>query len=161
MNLQAAGRGRVRVLLLLLSAAAMPLAMPPAWGQRPVIRCEIAGEVVYTDLTCAEAHRIATELSPEYRARQALRRGGEMIPAAPPASDASTVTEPATATHIAIALDLPRVSSALGRNPECAHLEQRMALVEAEGRIAMASDAIRTVEERRAVQRHWHRELGC
>jgi len=157
------GRGvDVRAIVVLLAAAASAPMSAHAEASRParqVVKCEIAGETVYTDLSCAEAHRIAVELSPDYRARQSLRR--EASAEASAASGPANPGEPSTAAHHVIALSLPSISPALGRNAECPHLEQRMALVEAEGRIATASDALQHIEQRLAVQRSWHRELGC
>ncbi len=150
-------------IVALAAAAAAPVGVhsEESGTSRQVVQCDIGGEIVYTDLSCAEAHRIAFELSPEYRARQFARRDSE--PVAPASGDGANriPAEPSTATHQVVALGLSYISPALGRNAECPHLEQRMALVEAEARSATAIDAIRLAEERLEVQRTWHRELGC
>ena len=139
-----------------LVLAALAIAPTPVQSQEPargraIVKCVIAGETVYTDLSCSEAARIARELSPGDSAADSAPDPSEPAPASPSAE---------APTYYAVVLDLPN-TPAYGRNPECPHLEQRMALVEAEGKATAGSEALSRIEERLAVQRSWHRQLGC
>ena len=135
-------------IIVVLMAASVPAVgqETPARSARTIVKCQIAGQTLYTDLSCAEAGRIAAELSPKQ--------------ADPPhESNFGAPQEPFL--NLGSPVDTRFVVVAGGRNPECPHLEQRMAMVSAEGMRTLSEDSIRILEERLTVQRHWHRELGC
>lgn len=120
-------------------ASAHALDSSSAAGQAPTLfRCETRGHITYSDRPCADAQKV-----------QALRlSGGSHVAGA----DSGTWRSYAVAGY----------GNRLGRSvdPECPHLAQRMALVEAEEQRATA-DTIGLVQQRLAVQRSRFRELAC
>jgi hypothetical protein len=127
--------------------------------RRTVFRCESAGRISYSDAPCPEAEKVDSIRlhgvnPPRAPDRVAYRAPGER------AHDGTVGTwQPSTAKQSAGIG--PRIARFLpGANPECPHLAQRMALVEAEERAATAH-TIATIQERLAVQRHWYWQLGC
>jgi hypothetical protein len=133
---------------VILAAASVPAVGQgsPATSARTIVKCNIEGQTVYTDLPCAEAGRITTELSPKQ---------GDVHPEPHFGALRREVAD------LGLPIDTRFVVVAGGRNPECPHLEQRMALVAAEGMRTVNDESIRMIDERLTVQRHWHRELGC
>jgi hypothetical protein len=123
-----------------------------------VFKCETAGQVIYTDTPCTDAHKV-----------DALRihGGAATAPSAerlPDRAGAARMQSGSIDPWRRVASQTPyamtRASYGKGVNPECPHLAQRMARVEAEEQTA-TSRTIGLIQERLAVQRHWYRQLGC
>jgi hypothetical protein len=126
----------------------------PALGQearpaaRAIQKCEVNGQILYTDLSCSEGRRIASELSP-------------YVVAPSPSSDAAGSAARHAARPFFAMPDYRGGAVAYRRNPECPHLEQRMLRVEAEARVATNPETLAHLNERLAVQQAWHQELQC
>jgi hypothetical protein len=118
--------------------------------RRTVFRCETAGHISYSDAPCPDAEKIDPIRLRGVNPPTAPNRMAYRAPADRPPSD--PVPSYAVERHTA--------RFGPGVNPECPHLAQRMALVEAEERSATAH-TIATLQERLAVQRHWYKQLGC
>ena len=136
------------LLLLPIQAASQ------ASGGRTIFRCESAGHVSYTDAPCPDAEKV-----------DAVRLRGVNPPAAPDRmayapSDGAGATWRRYSGERAESVEPPAARFASEANPECAHLAQRMARVQAEEQVANAHN-IGLIQERLAVQRHWYRQLGC
>ena len=150
------GRGEtVRVGLasfgLVLGALILPTeAASQKPDRRTVFRCETAGHISYSDAPCPDAEKINPIRLRGVNPPTAPNRMAYRAPGHRPPSD--SVPSYAVERHTA------RFEP--GVNPECPHLAQRMALVEAEERSATAH-TIATLQERLAVQRHWYKQLGC
>lgn len=123
-----------------------------------VFKCETAGRVIYTDTPCADAHkvdalRIQGGAAPAPGAERTPNRAGD-------ARVQSGSMDPWRRVASQPPYAMTRASYGTSVNPECPHLAQRMARVEAEEQTA-TSRTIGLIQERLAVQRHWYRQLGC
>jgi hypothetical protein len=127
----------------------------PATAQEPVphpertastvFRCETLGQITYSDQPCAGAQRV-----------DALRLPGANRVAM---AESTHATTPAAAGW-GYGSGANRSSHARTDDPECPHLAQRMARVEAEEQRATAA-TIGLIQQRLAVQRERFRELAC
>jgi hypothetical protein len=157
------GKRTCRSLIALLglgtAVGVLPLpvaAQSQAPGGRTVFKCEAGGRITYTDAPCPGADKVG-----------ALRLHGVNRPIP------DRVAHTAAADTLTGVSGVPSGTSAVrngfvsrtfrfppSANPECPHLAQRMARVEAEEQVA-TSQTIGMIQERLAVQRHWFEQLGC
>ena len=138
----------VTTLCILAAAGLLGIGADATAAGRPILKCVIDGDVVYTDLPCRDAQRITYELSPRAREREAAPTGQLVYPV----HSAEGYRSSASARYVGLNT---------GRNPECPHLEQRMGLAQAEESAAVSHKSLQMAQERLTVQRKWHRELGC